>query len=198
MLCMCVYVYVSSVCVCSVCVCVLYVLFSMCVFRMCVFCMCVFRMYMLCMCLFSMCVYVCVFMYVGVPYVCVPYVCVCMCVFRMCVYVCVRSVCVCRCVWSATNTHGQSSLQFAGGDAEAVQHQVLPHAVNPLSPGGQDGTHKVPTLPLTAGETPHNLQHRKLPSVNQIRIFQNTYTWVLKFILSKTCNQYSFRHYICL
>lgn len=110
--------------------------------------------------------------YVHALYAFVQYVCVLMCVFSMCVYVCVRSVCVCRCVWSATNTHGQGSLQFAGGDAEAVQHQVLPHAVNPLSPGGQDGTHKVPTLPLTAGETPNNLQHKKLPSVNQIRTFQ--------------------------
>ena len=153
-------------------VCVLYV----CVLYVCVLYVCVpyvhalyvFVQYVcVCMCVFSMCVYVCVFMYV-----CVPYVCVCMCVFRMCVYVCVRSVCVCRCVWSATNTHGQSSFQFASGDAEAVQHQILPHTVNPLSPGGQDGTHKVSTLPLTAGETPHNLQHRKLPSVNQIRTFQ--------------------------
>lgn len=55
-------------------------------------------------------------------------------------------------------TYCQGPLQFAGGDTETVEHQVLPHAVDPLTPGGQDSTHKVPTLSLTTGETPHNLQ----------------------------------------
>ena len=54
-------------------------------------------------------------------------------------------------------TYGQRSLQFASGDAEAVEDHVLPHTVDPLASGGKGCTHKVSPFSLTAGETPHNL-----------------------------------------
>lgn len=55
------------------------------------------------------------------------------------------------------STYSQRSLQFAGGDAEAVEDHVLPHTVDPLASGGKGCTHKVSPFSLTAGETPHNL-----------------------------------------
>lgn len=79
-------------------------------------------------------------------------------------------------------TYRKGSLQFASGNTETVEHQVLPHTVNPFAPGGQDSTHKVPTLSLTTGETPHNLQQSKIrgegkmmnQNANECRILSRT------------------------
>lgn len=55
-------------------------------------------------------------------------------------------------------TYRQRSLQFAGDCAEAVEHQVFTHTVDPLAAGRQSAAHKVTTFPLTRAETSHNLQ----------------------------------------
>ena len=49
-------------------------------------------------------------------------------------------------------------LQLAAGGAEAVQDVVLPYAVDPLPPGGQDTRHKVPALTLPRAERANNLE----------------------------------------
>lgn len=51
----------------------------------------------------------------------------------------------------------QCSLQLAGDCAEAVEHKVFTHAVDPLTAGRQSAAHKVTTFPLTGAETPHDL-----------------------------------------
>lgn len=55
----------------------------------------------------------------------------------------------------------QRSLQFACDCAEAVEHQVFTHTVDPLAAGGQSAAHKVTTFPLTGAKTPHNLQRQR-------------------------------------
>lgn len=57
-------------------------------------------------------------------------------------------------------TYRQCSLQLAGDCAEAVEHKVFTHAVDPLAAGRQSAAHKVTTFPLTGAETPHDL-HKK-------------------------------------
>lgn len=54
-------------------------------------------------------------------------------------------------------THHNGVLQFATGTTEAVEQVVLPHAVYPLSPGGQGTAHKVTALSLTGAEATHYL-----------------------------------------
>lgn len=58
---------------------------------------------------------------------------------------------------SSAATYRQRSLQFAGDRAEAVEHKVFTHAVDPLTAGRQGAAHKVATFPLTGAETPHDL-----------------------------------------
>jgi len=53
--------------------------------------------------------------------------------------------------------NSEGSLQFAGGETEAVEDHVLPHTVDPLPPGGQCAAHKVTPLTLAARETAYNL-----------------------------------------
>lgn len=63
-------------------------------------------------------------------------------------------------LWSlllSTVTYRQRSLQFAGDCAEAVEHKVFAHAVDPLAAGRQSAADKVTTFPLTGAETPHDL-----------------------------------------
>lgn len=67
-------------------------------------------------------------------------------------------------VWSkllSAVTYRQRSLQFACDCAEAVQHQVFTHTVDPLAAGRQSATHKVAAFPLTRAETSHNLQRER-------------------------------------
>lgn len=59
-------------------------------------------------------------------------------------------------------TYRQSSLQLAGDGAEAVEHKVFPHTVDPLAAGRQSAAHEVTAFPLTGAETPHDL-HRESP-----------------------------------
>lgn len=54
-------------------------------------------------------------------------------------------------------THRECSFQLAGDCAEAVEHKVLSHAVDPLPTGRQRATHKVATFSFTGAETPHDL-----------------------------------------
>lgn len=51
----------------------------------------------------------------------------------------------------------ERSLQLAGDGAEAVEHKVFAHAVDPLAAGRQRAAHKVTAFPLTRAETPHDL-----------------------------------------
>lgn len=51
----------------------------------------------------------------------------------------------------------ERSLQLAGDGAEAVEHKVFAHAVDPLAAGRQRAAHKVTAFPLTGAETPHDL-----------------------------------------
>ena len=53
--------------------------------------------------------------------------------------------------------HIQRPLQLSRGRAEAVQDEVLPHAVDPLSPRGQCAAHKVSSFSFTRGEGSDNL-----------------------------------------
>ena len=53
--------------------------------------------------------------------------------------------------------HVKGSLELASGRAEAVQDEVLPHAVDPLSPRGQCAAHKVSSFSFTRGEGSDNL-----------------------------------------
>ena len=59
------------------------------------------------------------------------------------------------------HTHCQCSLQFAGGNAEAVEHEVLAHAVDPFSTWRQRTAHKVTAFSFTAGKTAHNLRSQQ-------------------------------------
>lgn len=56
-----------------------------------------------------------------------------------------------------TPTYRERSLQLAGDGAEAVEHKVLAHAVDPLASGRQSAAHKVTAFPLTGAEAPHDL-----------------------------------------
>lgn len=51
----------------------------------------------------------------------------------------------------------QCSLQFAGDCAEAVEHKVFTHTIDPLTTRRQSAAHKVTTFSLTRAETPHDL-----------------------------------------
>lgn len=63
--------------------------------------------------------------------------------------------------WVAlVTTHRERSLQLAGDCAEAVEHKVFSHAVDPLATGGQRATHEVATFSFTGAEAPHDL-HRE-------------------------------------
>lgn len=55
-------------------------------------------------------------------------------------------------------TYRERSLQLAGDGAEAVEHKVLAHAVDPLAAGRQRAAHKVAAFPLPGAEAPHDLQ----------------------------------------
>lgn len=57
----------------------------------------------------------------------------------------------------SVTTHRERSLQLASDCAEAVEHKVLSHTVDPLSTGRQRATHKVTAFPFTGAETPHDL-----------------------------------------
>lgn len=61
----------------------------------------------------------------------------------------------------------ERSLQLAGDGAEAVEHKVFAHAVDPLAAGRQRAAHKVTTFPLTGAETPHDLHAGKHTWVQQ-------------------------------
>lgn len=58
--------------------------------------------------------------------------------------------------WSSV-TYRQRSLQLAGDGAEAVEHKVFTHAVDPLAARRQSAAHKVTSFPFTGAETPHDL-----------------------------------------
>lgn len=67
-------------------------------------------------------------------------------------------------------TYRQCSLQLAGDCAEAVEHKVFTHAVDPLAAGRQSAAHKVTTLPLTGAETPHDLHNKKTAYYLKLRV----------------------------
>lgn len=58
-------------------------------------------------------------------------------------------------------THRERSLQLAGDCAEAVEHKVFSHTVDPLTTGRQRATHEVATFSFTGAEAPHDL-HREV------------------------------------
>lgn len=57
-----------------------------------------------------------------------------------------------------SGTDRQRSLQFPRDGAEAVEHEVFAHAVDPLAARRQRAAHKVSSFPLTGTEAPHDLQ----------------------------------------
>lgn len=58
-----------------------------------------------------------------------------------------------------SNTHCQSSLQFASDCAKAIEHKVLPYTVDPFTAGGEGTANKVTTFSLTRAEASDNLDH---------------------------------------
>ena len=53
--------------------------------------------------------------------------------------------------------HIEGPLQLAGGGGEAVEDEVLAHAVDPLTPWGERATDEVTSCSLSRGERSHNL-----------------------------------------
>lgn len=51
----------------------------------------------------------------------------------------------------------QSSLQFASDCAETVEHKVLPHTVDPFTPGGEGAANEVTAFSLTGAEASDDL-----------------------------------------
>lgn len=64
----------------------------------------------------------------------------------------------CQCVCAGAPAYRKTFLQPAGKRAEAVQHQVLTHTVDPLALRRQRAAHKVPAFCLPRAKTPHNLE----------------------------------------
>ena len=56
--------------------------------------------------------------------------------------------------------HIEGPLQLAGGGGEAVEDEVLPHAVDPLSSWGQSAADEVSPCSLSRGERSHDLTLR--------------------------------------
>jgi len=54
-------------------------------------------------------------------------------------------------------SYRQRPLQLSGDGAEAVEHEVLSDAVDPLAARRQRAAHEVSALPLTGAEAPHDL-----------------------------------------
>lgn len=69
-----------------------------------------------------------------------------------------------------SDTHCQSSLQFASDCAETVEHKVLPNTVDPFTAGGEGTADKVTTFSLTGAEASDNLDHTTPQDKNKIRI----------------------------
>lgn len=69
----------------------------------------------------------------------------------------------------------ERSLQLAGDGAEAVEHKVFAHAVDPLAAGRQRAAHKVTAFPLTGAETPHDLHAGRHTWVQHIARQQKTH-----------------------
>ena len=53
--------------------------------------------------------------------------------------------------------HIEGPLQLPGGRGEAVEDEVLPHAVDPLPSWGKRAADEVASCPLSRGKRPHNL-----------------------------------------
>ena len=53
--------------------------------------------------------------------------------------------------------HIEGPLQLAGGGGEAVEDEVLPHTVDPLTPWRKRATDEVAPCSLSRGERSHNL-----------------------------------------
>ena len=57
-------------------------------------------------------------------------------------------------------TYIESPLQLASGGGEAVEDEVLPHTVDPLSSWGQSAADEVSPCSLSRGERSHDLTLR--------------------------------------
>ena len=77
-------------------------------------------------------------------------------------------------------------FQFTSYSTETVQHTILSNAVDPLSPWGCSGTHKISTFPFTRTEATYNLNAiGRVALVTHVRCKHKQYDMTLKY----TCIQ---------